>query len=150
MKTFFIKNKNETKEENYEEEKTPEELSNANIMVMMVGGQRFQASRGLLRKFPETLLGKIANEDLETTLIEFPDDNPETFQHILDFYRTGGFLFESTSVFEWKKMVPIYYMYVRFGLANIDVDEFINKQWDGIMNKTQSAAKSGKYRVKKN
>ncbi|RUS16366.1 BTB/POZ protein [Endogone sp. FLAS-F59071] len=64
-----------------------------------VGGHRYETTLGTLRKFPETLLGKLFSEDNKEPPHEdakgeyFFDRDGEPFGIILNFYRNDGKLF---------------------------------------------------------
>ncbi|XP_061422895.1 potassium voltage-gated channel subfamily D member 1 isoform X1 [Lethenteron reissneri] len=61
------------------------------LMVLNVSGRRFQTWRNTMERYPDTLLGSSEREFFfnEDTKEYFFDRDPETFRHILNFYRTG-------------------------------------------------------------
>ena len=73
-------------------------------VIIDVGGERFQANRYSLMKYPDTRLGKLMNAtSLEEILFHceeyipgnppeyFFDKNPENFPSVMEMYRSGNF-----------------------------------------------------------
>jgi potassium voltage-gated channel Shal-related subfamily D protein 2 len=60
-------------------------------LTINISGQRFEAWRSTLEKYPHTLLGSVEKEFFydEETNEYFLDRDPDLFRHILNFYRTG-------------------------------------------------------------
>ncbi|XP_064619556.1 potassium voltage-gated channel protein Shaw-like [Lineus longissimus] len=65
-------------------------LNDRDIMVMNVGGTRFEVNRKSLAKYPGTKLFEIAGDARSNDCKEvFLDRNPAVFDTILNYYRTG-------------------------------------------------------------
>ena len=86
------------------DEEDIEERKYKQYVIIDVGGERYQACRDLLAKYPHTRLGKIVNSsniDEILSLCEefvpghtpefFFDRNPECFGAVLEMYRSGKF-----------------------------------------------------------
>lgn len=68
------------------------------ILTLNVSGQRFQAWRKMLEKYPDTMLGSNEKDFFldEEKKEYFFDRDPEIFRHILGFYRCGRMHFPRT------------------------------------------------------
>ena len=79
-------------------------MSSVHYVILDIGGERFQAEREILAKFPATRLGRLVNASTVEEILNYCDEfvpgdtpeyyfdhNPETFPGILDMYRSGYF-----------------------------------------------------------
>lgn len=83
-------------------------------ILIMVGEKKFSITRDKLRKFPNTLLGKCANNLKNTNVLEFPDENPDLFHLVLYYYENDG-----DQLLE--KDIAVFHMYERFGISRCDL-----------------------------
>jgi len=92
-----------------------------------VGGQTFWVARSTLAKYPDTVLGELANQQLDTgsgTLARlvnpfFIDADPAYFAYVVDYYRFGAPIYVDRSV-DIRKLVR---ELSRFGIAIDEVQD---------------------------
>ncbi|XP_074643451.1 potassium voltage-gated channel protein Shaw-like [Tubulanus polymorphus] len=74
------------------EKKTTKPFENDFLIVLDVGGRRFKTWRSTLQRIPNTRLAMLNHESKyynRETGEYFFDRNPDIFENVLDFYRTG-------------------------------------------------------------
>ena len=91
-------------EDDFKEEEEVKETNYKKYVIIDVGGERHQACRDSLTRYPQTRLGKLVNlsniEEILSLCEEyvpgdppefFFDRNPESFAAVLEMYRSGKF-----------------------------------------------------------
>ena len=90
--------------------------------IIHVGKETLDTTRGLLLTKPDTLLGRYAADLEGPTIIEIVGEDPELFRHVLRYYLSGH-LYEAPSK-DFKRNIPIFCMFNRFELAEIDISQY--------------------------
>ena len=86
----------------------------------------FVLTRKELQSQKNTLLAKCAEKrNYCLNILHYPNECPELFQHLIEIYqRDEALMFQYVSIYDWTKNYRLLDLYKRFGIIDIDLNEY--------------------------